>query len=46
MISLTIMGENVGIGLGLVKRDLVLKGLTAHENRVTLDQTLPMTGGP
>ena len=45
-LSLTIKGENVGIDLGLVKEDLILRALTAHKNWATLDQAQPMISGP
>ena len=45
-LSLMIKGKNVGIDLGLVKEDLILRALTAHKNWATLDQAQPMISGP
>ena len=37
---------DVGIDLGLVKDDPVLRALTAHKNWATLDQAHPMISEP
>ena len=45
LINVVLLGI-IGIDVGLVKEDLIIKGQTAHENGVTLDQALTMISGP